>query len=121
MFFTLLAVIFVGSLAWCASGEAGFVPAPGADPGNGIVTVEQAKQLPDDTHVVLRGNIQSRTREDHYVFRDETGTITIEIDDDDWHGLVVGPDDRVEIVGEVDRDFNSIKVDVDVIRKLESA
>ena len=101
-------------------GEAAFVPHPGEAPYREIVTAEMAKTLPDDVDVTLQGNIVSHIRKEYYVFRDDTGTITVEIDDDVWRGLVVGPDDKVEIGGEIDRDFNSLKVEADYVKKLES-
>lgn len=110
--------IFV--MAGSLPSEAGFVPVPGGEPHRGVVTVEMAKTLPDDVDVVLQGNIERHIRKEYYVFRDATGSITVEIDDDAWRGFVIGPQDKVEIVGEIDRDFNSIKVEVDYIRKLES-
>ena len=86
-------------------------------PSTGPSTVAKAKEMPDDHYVVLRGNIVEKTRKEHYLFRDETGSITIEIDDDDWRGLTVTPEDTVEIGGEVDKGWRSIKIDVDWVRK----
>ncbi|MFR8205759.1 MAG: NirD/YgiW/YdeI family stress tolerance protein [Alphaproteobacteria bacterium] len=41
----------------------------------------------------------------------------IEIDDKDWRGLVVGPDDVVIIEGEVDKGWTKLEIEVDNIRK----
>lgn len=84
-----------------------------------VMTVAQAKQMRDDTEVVLRGNIIKQLGNEKYLFKDTTGEITIEIDDDDWHGLSVGANDLVEIYGEVDKDWNSVEIDVDSIRKVQ--
>ena len=67
-----------------------------------VVTVEQASRMKDDSQVILRGSIESSLGDEKYLFKDKTGSIRIEIDDDDWKGLVVKPSDVVEIRGEVD-------------------
>ncbi len=82
-------------------------------------TVSNAKKLKDDSYVVLQGNIVSKSGNEKYIFKDKTGTIEIEIDDEDWGGIQAGPKDTVIIEGEIDRDFNSISIDVDTIRLAE--
>ena len=50
-----------------------------------------------------------------YKFSDGKDTIIIEIDDEDWGGLSVGPDETVTIYGEVDG--NTIRAnEIDVKR-----
>lgn len=116
--------IFLLLLALCLSttcgAEAAFVPDSKGSPAGKITTVEEAKTLPDDTPVVLRGYIVQHVRSDHYTFQDDTGSITVEIDDDEWNGVIVGPADRVEIHGEVDRDLMSLEIEVEYIRKLDT-
>lgn len=85
-------------------------------PSSAATTVEQVRNMWDDTPVILVGNIVQRLGSEKYLFRDATGEIMIEIDHKDWRGVTVGPDDLVEIQGEVDRDWNAIEVDVDLIR-----
>lgn len=84
-----------------------------------ISTVRDAKEMNDDAYVTLRGYIEKRIKSDKYLFRDSTGTVEIEIDDDDWHGVTVGPQDLVEITGEVDRGWMSVKIDVKRIWKVQ--
>lgn len=83
-----------------------------------IVTVAQAKELPDDAWVTLRGNITQRLTDDNYLFKDSTGEIQVDIDHDKWQGQTVSPTDLVEITGEVDKDWNSIEIDVKQIKKV---
>ena len=52
---------------------------------------------------------------ENYVFKDATGSVTIEIDDDDWKGQTVTPQDTVVIKGEVEKDMFKTEIDVDVI------
>lgn len=84
-----------------------------------ITTVKEAMTLRDDAYVKMRGKIIKHSHKDKYIFSDETGTITIEIDKEKWRGLTVSDTDLVEIVGEVDKDWNSVEVDVDYITKVQ--
>ena len=80
-----------------------------------IVTVKDAKNLPDNTQLVLRGNIIKSLGDEKYTFQDPTDTITVEIEDDNWNGLVVAPTDTVLIYGEVDSGLFRTEIDVDRI------
>lgn len=94
-------------------GKGGF-----SGPSVEIITVENAKGMEDDTFVILRGNITKSLGDDMYIFTDGTGTINIEIDEDEWNGVTVGPEDVVEIRGEIDKGWASIEIDVDQIKKV---
>ena len=84
-----------------------------------VMTVEQVRTQSDDTPVVMRGYLLRQNGESSYVFQDDTGTINLEIDDEDWNGITVSPNDFVEIWGEVDKNGMSVmEVDVSAIRKL---
>ena len=83
-----------------------------------VTTVAQALKMKDDAKAVLRGNIVKQVGHEKYLFKDATGEIVIEIDDDDWGGVTVGPQDTVELIGEVDKDFNKIEFDVDIVKKV---
>lgn len=78
-----------------------------------VITVEQAKNMNDDAFVILRGSIKQNVGDDIYVFTDGTGSINVEIDDEDWNGVTVGPEDTVEIRGEVDTHWRK-PTDIDV-------
>ena len=84
-------------------------------PGPGFLTVEQAKGMSDDSYVALKGSIVQQIGGEKYMFKDATGTITVEIDNDVWQGQNVGPQDVVEIHGELDKDLFSSEIDVDRI------
>ncbi|MGP3592704.1 YgiW/YdeI family stress tolerance OB fold protein [Vagococcus sp. WN89Y] len=105
-------IFALGTLPAIAANQGGFTgPSSKA-------TVATAKTLSDDAMVTLRGNIIERISGDTYIFKDPTGTINIEIDDNRWNGVTVGPDDLVEIHGEVDKDWNSVEIDVKQISKV---
>ena len=87
-------------------------------PNGSSTTVESAKSLRDDTWVTLRGNIVERISDDLYLFKDATGTVNVDIDHKRWNGVTVTPQDVVEIQGEVDKDWNSVEIDVKQITKI---
>ena len=86
-------------------------------PGPAVVTAEQAKGMKDDAKVTLRGKIVQHLGGKHYVFQDATGTIDVEISDKRWQGQNIGPDDLVEIYGEVDKEWSKVKIEVKRISK----
>ncbi|NDJ56888.1 YgiW/YdeI family stress tolerance OB fold protein [Enterobacteriaceae bacterium 4M9] len=86
-------------------------------PDVATTTVEQAKSMRDDSWVVLEGNIVRKVGDELYEFRDRSGTINVEIDDKSWNGLTVNPQDKVRLEGEVDKDWNSVELDVKRITK----
>jgi uncharacterized protein (TIGR00156 family) len=87
-------------------------------PSGAVTTVANAKSLLDDTWVTLRGKITERISDDLYKFQDASGVINVDIDHKRWNGVTVGPQDTVEIQGEVDKDWNSVEIDVKQIRKI---
>lgn len=118
--FLLVAALWIASPALAAQTGGGFTGAAQPQgkggftgPGPAVVTVKQALEMRDDAKVTLRGNIVQHLGGDKYLFKDATGTVKVEIDDDEWGGQSVGPDDTVELYGEVDKDWNSVEIDVD--------
>lgn len=83
-----------------------------------IVTIKQAKEMRDDVPVVLKGKIVQRMGDEKFLFEDSTGSITVEIDDEDWGGQTVSPTDIVILYGEVDRGIFSTEIDVEDIKKM---
>ena len=86
-------------------------------PGPALSTVQQAKDMRDDSPVTLQGHIVQHLGDDHYLFKDNTGTINVEIDHKRWQGQNVGPNDLVEISGEVEKDWSELGIDVKRIIK----
>lgn len=81
-----------------------------------VNTVQGALNAYDDTIVTLTGKITRQVAHEKYEFSDNTGTIIIEIDDDEWYGVQAGPNDTVQIRGEVDSDtFRRNEIDVKFI------
>jgi uncharacterized protein (TIGR00156 family) len=87
-------------------------------PGATAVTVAEAKNLRDDTPVLLQGKIERFLGDEKYLFSDDTGNIVIEIDHKVWGSLSVDENEVVEINGEIDREFRGNEVEVKTIRKI---
>ncbi|WP_418765781.1 YgiW/YdeI family stress tolerance OB fold protein [Mailhella sp.] len=86
-------------------------------PGPAVTTVNQAKSMRDDSHVTLEGHIVRHIGGDRYLFEDNTGSINVEIENKRWQGQTVGPNDLVEISGELDKDWSEMEIDVKRIVK----
>lgn len=70
-------------------------------------TVAKARELPDDSPVVLTGNIVSQIagHKNRYVFKDASGEIPVKIGEKAFWGQNVTPGDTVRISGKVDKDW----------------
>ena len=99
-----------------------------ADPRNGdfqgpdnyqLVTVAETAGLPDDSEVRLEGFIVKALGDEEYEFHDDTGTLVVEIDDEDWGGLEVSPELKVQLHGEIDQERQAVEIDVDGVRAVE--
>lgn len=54
------------------------------------------------------------------LFKDESGSIKIEIDEKVWQGLDVSPQDKVEVRGEVDtHKYKPTDIEVETIRLIK--
>ncbi len=93
--------------------QGGFV-----DNNANLTTAVKVKEMKDDSWVKLRGNITERLSDDRYTFRDETGTVVVEIDHKRWNGVTATPQDKLEIQGKVDKDWNEFEIDVKQVIKL---
>jgi uncharacterized protein (TIGR00156 family) len=109
----LAALLVVATAAQAQSG--GFV---GAD-SSPFVTAVTAADRPNESNVRLVGHLIEKLGDERYLFRDDSGTIVVEIDDDDWNGVQASSETRVEISGEVDREWRLLQreteIDVDSI------
>lgn len=116
LFLSSLVMATVLSLTAQAQFKKGGFTGPVAG-GDTLISVEQAKALKDDSPVKLQGNIVQKVGSEKYLFKDKSGSIEIEIDDEDWQGQEVGPEDTVLIEGEVDKGWTSVEIDVERISK----
>jgi uncharacterized protein (TIGR00156 family) len=111
-FFTAVTVFAQAGFIGQGSGDTNILTGQPVTIGQPI-TVREARNLPNDSWVILTGNIiNALPGGKHYTFRDSSGEIPVEIGMKEWRGLSVGASDRVEIYGEVKikRGQYSIKV-----------
>ena len=80
--------------------------------------IKKVLRMRDDSYVTVRGRIIKRLTDDKFLFADETGQIVVDIDYEDWGGVTASPKDTLELTGEIDRDFNKVKLDVKIVRKV---
>ncbi|MDI9223153.1 YgiW/YdeI family stress tolerance OB fold protein [Pantoea sp. EA-12] len=124
----ILAIVMLAATPVLAAQQGGFVDpnapktqvhAGGFQADNtSVVTVKQAEEMKDDSWITVRGNLDKQIGDEDYLFRDSSGTMKVEIDHKRWHGQTITPKDQVELTGELDKDFNSIELDVKQVRKL---
>lgn len=113
--FTMTALILASTATYANTTQVsgGF---QGPEGNRNLVTVKQALELKDDVRVDLTGYILESLGDEKYTFKDETGSMTIEIDHDDWNGVTATPETKVVIHGEVDKDMlEDATIDVDTI------
>lgn len=84
-----------------------------------ISTVQQALTLKDDTPIKLKGYVVKAIGDEKYQFSDQTGSITVDIDDELWQGKPISAKTPVTIIGEIDIDYKPkkrVEVDVDQVQ-----
>ena len=109
----LIAAIGLFSTVTLAAGYTG----PGATPTT--TTVKASLEAADDTPVVLQGTIVKRIKGDIYEFRDATGSMKVEIDDEDFPPMEINDKTRVKLTGEVDRDLVGREIDVEFVEVIK--
>ena len=81
---------------------------------NGDVNkITDIQEMDDGEMIILQGYIVDRLDDDEFLFRDDTGEIEVEIDDDIWQGQPVDPETEVRIYGEIDIDSRTSSIDVE--------
>ena len=97
----LFAAVAVVATAQAQTGGGFANPNPGGfagpGPGNSALTVRDALKQRDDSWVVLQGRIVASLGDEKYTFQDATGSVMVEIDDDEWRGITVTPETNLEI------------------------
>ena len=82
-----------------------------------IVTVNQIPVMVDNQNVVMTGYIVETLGDDMYVFQDSTGAITVEIEPVVLGEMILVPDTKMKIKGQVDKgdDNEQDVIEVDYI------
>ena len=112
----LLALFVTGSMLSTASVWAGKSDQViMTEAAQNMVTVAEAKKLPDETAVTLSGVIVRKTQKDHFELKDSSGKIGMEVDSDLWRPMGVKAGDKVKVIGEVDTNTGQA-ADIDVVQ-----
>jgi len=95
----------------------------GAYSGPSSVPLMTVKELidtgRDDQVARLQGRIVSFEGDEHYIFEDASGRITVEIDDEDFPaGQTISAEQRVELTGEFDKGLRKTEFEVDRVTML---
>ena len=123
--FVMLAVLAVPAYAAFEGPNSGGQSMGGFQGPTGGVqadTVKKAQSSWDDAPVVLTGNIVERLAgsDDKYLFKDATGQIIVDIDQEIFAGRTVTPQTKVRLSGKVDKDMmEPVKIDVKVLEILK--
>lgn len=92
---------------------------PSAGAAAGPTTVREAAEANSDTDVVLTGHIIAHQRDDYFTFKDDTGTMTVEIERHAFRRQKVTPETKVRLTGEVERGIRGRYIDVDRVEIVE--
>lgn len=85
------------------------------------VSVAQLKEVADDQWVTLEGKLVKHLGGENYLFRDASGEVEVEVDEEVWRGTEVGPEDLIRVRGEVDHSWNKTEVEVEQLEKVGEA
>jgi len=83
-----------------------------------VKTVADALNANDNTPVRLDGQIVKQIGKKDFLFKDASGKeIHIEVSKKAWNGQTIAPQDNIQIIGKVDKEWNKTEVDVKQIIK----
>jgi uncharacterized protein (TIGR00156 family) len=108
------AAVAVVLTAGLAQAQEAVVPAA---TGTHKTVADVLKNPVDDEKVNLKGYVVKKLGGEKYTFKDDTGEIRIEIDNEDLPAVAFDDKTLVELIGEVEKDYMvSPEIDVDVIK-----
>lgn len=80
--------------------------------------VADAATWQDDQVIVLEGQILKQVGKEEFVFKDDSGELTLEIERKAWHGQTVTPNDKVKVIAEVEKSWGKTEVEALFVGKL---
>lgn len=83
-----------------------------------ITTSQQIDTLQDEQRVLLEGFIVKQTGKEEYLFKDATGELTIEIKHRAWAGQEVSNQDKVKLMGNVEKSWGKTEIEIHRIQKV---
>ena len=83
-----------------------------------VKTFADALNANDNTPVRLDGQIVKQIGKKDFLFKDASGKeIQIEVSKKAWNGQTIAPQDNIQIIGKVDKEWNKTDIDVKQIIK----
>jgi len=122
LLYLIAAIIFVSGSAFADFNGPSAYPAGSGFNGGvnySVSSIKDVMGMYDDQIAVIQGNIVQRLSDDKFLFRDKTGEMVVEIDYKYWGGLQVDEKNILELTGKVDRDYNSVTLDVFMVKKIK--
>lgn len=80
------------------------------------IPIGEALAVPDDSKVVVTGQLVQQIDAEHYLLRDSTGSITAQIDADLLGEVKIAPDARLRIGGKVDQDHKPPLLEAETVQ-----
>lgn len=104
--------------------SASAAPATAPYSGPSSVPLMTVKQLlgtaKDNQHARLQGRIVSHDGGNNYTFADDSGRMPVDIPAKRFPaGQAIGAEQKVELTGEVDKDFRKMEFEVDQVRVIQ--
>lgn len=118
MKYKFLSVCAALGMMFCAAANAGNMPS--APENKPISQVSDVNNMPEDTMVYIQGYLINNLGNEMYTFQDNSGSITVEIDDDLLAANSATPNTLVWIAAEVNKDGNVTSLEAEEIQFLPS-
>ncbi|MBQ7633561.1 MAG: NirD/YgiW/YdeI family stress tolerance protein [Alphaproteobacteria bacterium] len=83
-----------------------------------VSQVSAVQNMPEDTMVYIQGYLIQNLGNEMYTFQDDSGTITVEIDDDLLAPVATTPNTLVWIAAEVNKDGNVTSLEAEEVQFL---
>ncbi len=80
-----------------------------------VTHVANASNMPEDTIIYIQGNLTQSLGDEMYIFTDDSGNITVEIDDSLMNGQTFTPNMAVIITASIDKEGNVTSLDAEEI------
>lgn len=80
-----------------------------------VTTIKNAIELRDDSRVIVEGHIVKQLKNELYLFKDATGEVEMEIDDEDFRNMKISADDKVRITAEVDSGWTTTSLEAEYV------
>ena len=85
-----------------------------------ITTAESISDMKAHTKIILQGYLVKQINKEHYLFKDGTGNVEVDIEDQIFKGANVTPETQIRLRGKVDKDlWEATSVDVDYLEIVE--